>query len=356
MFKKIPINIVSAIVIFILVFAWIISGLFSSDETSSSEIIANSETVEKITVRASEFSSQDKTYYLTVRGRTEADKVVMIKPKTSSNISMVINPGQNVKAGELICLLDKENRLAGLNEANANKNKAQLQFDAIQTLANEGYRSENAVATAEAALKSAIARVEMAQNELDNIRIVAPFDGYVEDVFVEVGDLITPANPCAKIMQLDPMKVTGEVTEKNVAQLSIDQEVSVKMLNGETIEGKINFISKSANPSTRTYKVEATVLNKDGNILEGLTAEMRVPLNKVKAHLIPSYLLSLNDEGELGIKIVENEIVKFLLIQIIEDGLDGLWVSGLPDEVTIITVGQEYVINGQNVNVQLSEI
>ena len=69
-----------------------------------------------------------------------------------------------------------------------------------------------------------------------------------------------------------------------------------------------------------------------------------------------SYLLSLNDEGELGIKIVENEIVKFLLIQIIEDGLDGLWVSGLPDEVTIITVGQEYVINGQNVNVQLSEI
>jgi multidrug efflux system membrane fusion protein len=58
----------------------------------------------------------------------------------------------------------------------------------------------------------------------------------------------------------------------------------------------------------------------------------------------------------LGIKIVENEIVKFLLIQIIEDGLDGLWVSGLPDEVTIITVGQEYVINGQNVNVQLSEI
>jgi multidrug efflux system membrane fusion protein len=81
-----------------------------------------------------------------------------------------------------------------------------------------------------------------------------------------------------------------------------------------------------------------------------------VPLNKVKAHLIPSYLLSLNDEGELGIKIVENEIVKFLLIQIIEDGLDGLWVSGLPDEVTIITVGQEYVINGQNVNVQLSEI
>ena len=105
MFKKIPINIVSAIIIFILVFVWIVSGLFSTDETDSSEAVANSETVEKITVRASEFLFQDKTYYLTVRGRTEADKVVMIKPKTSSNISMVINPGQNVKAGELLSLI-----------------------------------------------------------------------------------------------------------------------------------------------------------------------------------------------------------------------------------------------------------
>ena len=74
-----------------------------------------------------------------------------------------------VKKDEVICKLDDENRTAALNEAEASKNKAQLQYDAIKTLADEGYRSENAVATADAALKASIARVEMAMNELDNI-------------------------------------------------------------------------------------------------------------------------------------------------------------------------------------------
>ena len=115
----------------------------------------------------------------------------------------------------------------------------------------------------------------------------------------------------------------------------------------------ISFISKSANPSTRTYKIEATIENSNGTIREGLSADMFVPLREVIAHLIPSYLISLNDEGDLGIKILTNNIVQFTEIQIVEDTIDGLWVTGLPKNVTIITVGQEYVINGQEVEVQM---
>ena len=78
-----------------------------------------------------------------------------------------------------------------------------------------------------------------------------------------------------------------------------------------------------------------------------------MPLREVIAHLIPSYLISLNDEGDLGIKILTNNRVQFAEIQIVEDTIDGLWVTGLPKDVTIITVGQEYVINGQEVKVQM---
>ena len=193
----------------------------------------------------------------------------------------------------------------------------------------------------------------MATNELNNTNINAPFDGYIEDVFVEVGDLISPTQPCAKLMQLDPITVTGEVTEKNVELITEDQLVDVKLLDGSNLKGKINYISKSANPSTRTYKVEALVENREGLIREGLTADMKVPLKNLKAHLIPSYLLSLNDLGDLGIKIVNENIVRFIDIQIIEDTPDGIWVAGLPDSVTIITVGQEYVMDGQKIEVQL---
>ena len=352
MFKKIPINYISAFVIFIAVILWIFSGLIGGDEAESnvSEVVASEEI---ISVRAQEFSSQKKTYFLTIRGRTEADKIVMLKPKTTSTIIETINKGSFVKKDEIICKLDDENRTAALNEAEASKNKAQLQYDAIKTLADEGYRSENAVATADAALKASIARVEMAMNELDNILIKAPFDGFIEDVYLEIGDLITPASPCAKIMRLNPMLITGEVTEKNVDQIKLGQKVDINLIDATSLQGSISYISKSANPSTRTYKIEATVSNKEGSIREGLSADMLVPLREVLAHLIPSYLISLNDEGELGVKVLIDTKVKFSNIQIVEDTVDGLWVTGLPEKATVITVGQEYVINGQIVNAEI---
>ena len=353
MFKKLPMNYISAFVILIAVILWVLSGVLFKDSDQEVEIV-NDATEEKIiTVRASEFEAKDKTYFLTVRGRTEVEKKVMLKPKTSSTILKKLDKGSFVKKGQIICTLDPENRSAALDEAVANKTKAQLQYDAIKQLADEGYRSENAVATADAALKGAIARVEMATNELNNTKINAPFDGYIEDVFVEVGDLISPTQPCAKLMQLDPITVTGEVTEKNVELITENQLVDVKLLDGSNLKGKIDYVSKSANPSTRTYKVEALVSNREGLIREGLTADMKVPLKNVKAHLIPSYLLSLNDLGDLGIKIVNQNIVRFIAIQIIEDTLEGIWVAGLPSSVTIITVGQEYVMDGQKIKVQL---
>jgi multidrug efflux system membrane fusion protein len=353
MFKKLPMNYISAFVILIAVILWVLSGVLFKDSDQEVEIV-NDATEEKIiTVRASEFEAKDKTYFLTVRGRTEVEKKVMLKPKTSSTILKKLDKGSFVKKGQIICTLDPENRSAALDEAVANKTKAQLQYDAIKQLADEGYRSENAVATADAALKGAIARVEMATNELNNTKINAPFDGYIEDVFVEVGDLISPTQPCAKLMQLDPITVTGEVTEKNVELITENQLVDVKLLDGSNLKGKIDYVSKSANPSTRTYKVEALVSNREGLIREGLTADMKVPLKNVKAHLIPSYLLSLNDLGDLGIKIVNQNIVRFIAIQIIEDTPEGIWVAGLPSSVTIITVGQEYVMDGQKIKVQL---
>ena len=353
MFKKLPMNYISAFVILIAVILWVLSGVLFKDSDQEVEIV-NDVTEEKIiTVRASEFEAEDKTYFLTIRGRTEVEKKVMLKPKTSSTIIKKLDKGSFVKKGQIICTLDPENRSAALDEAVANKTKAQLQYDAIKQLADEGYRSENAVATADAALKGAIARVEMATNELNNTKINAPFDGYIEDVFVEVGDLISPTQPCAKLMQLDPITVTGEVTEKNVELITENQLVDVKLLDGSNLKGKIDYVSKSANPSTRTYKVEALVSNREGLIREGLTADMKVPLKNVKAHLIPSYLLSLNDLGDLGIKIVNQNIVRFIAIQIIEDTPEGIWVAGLPSSVTIITVGQEYVMDGQKINVQL---
>jgi len=352
-FKDLPTNYKSALVIFIAIVLWIASGVFKSDNDITE--VENAESEKIISVRATDIVANEKTYFLTIRGRTEAKNKVILRPKTTSTILDTIDKGQAVKKGDVVCTLDPEDRNARLNEAIANEKQAQLKFDAIESLAKNGYRSDNAVASAEAILKGAIARREIAENAVYNTKLKAPFNGFVEYINVKVGDLISPSQMCGSVIQLDPMIVAGEVTEKNITQIVPKQNVNIELLDGKNIEGQISYISKSSNSATRTYKIEATFNNKDGSIREGVTATVKVPLQKLKAHLIPSYLLSLNDIGDLGVKIVENNIVKFVNIQIIEDVSEGIWVIGLPEKTKIITVGQEYVIDGQTVNVQIVE-
>ena len=88
----------------------------------------------------------------------------------------------------------------------------------------------------------------------------------------------------------------------------------------------------------------------DGAIKDGLTANMTIEIDKVKAHKISPSILLLNDEGKLGIRIVnKGKYANFVEIIILEDSEEGLWVTGIPEEVEIIIQGQGFVENGQEV-------
>jgi multidrug efflux system membrane fusion protein len=92
--------------------------------------------------------------------------------------------------------------------------------------------------------------------------------------------------------------------------------------------------------------------NKNGAIRDGVTAEMHITGAQVEAHRISPAILALDEKGALGVRIVdEKKHVKFVLVKIVADTPQGIWVSGLPKKVMIITVGQDYVTNGQVVNV-----
>jgi multidrug efflux system membrane fusion protein len=94
------------------------------------------------------------------------------------------------------------------------------------------------------------------------------------------------------------------------------------------------------------------VPNQQGLIRDGITAEIHVTANTIEAHRISPAILSLDDRGVIGVRIVdESRRVRFVPVQIVGDGTDGVWVTGLPRTITIITVGQEYVTNGQQVNI-----
>ena len=190
--------------------------------------------------------------------------------------------------------------------------------------------------------------------ELNRTEVKAPFSGYIEKI-VKPGNFLERGQICATIIQLNPITFVAEVPESDINKVTEGQQVILNLITGETIEGRLTFVSKSASSLTRTFKVEAEIENKNGVIRDGITSEMIIKTSKIKAHKITPSVLMLNDKGILGIKIIRDlEIVKFLPITILEDSEDGIWVTGIPNQIQLITQGQGFVEDDQKVLVSNS--
>ena len=117
------------------------------------------------------------------------------------------------------------------------------------------------------------------------------------------------------------------------------------------MRGKIRYVAPVADASTRTFAVELEVDNRDGALRAGGTAELMIPAEVVNAHRVSPSLLTLDDAGNVGLKIINDEgQVEFVVADIAMSSSNGVWLAGLPDTATIITVGQGFVSSGSLVD------
>ena len=187
--------------------------------------------------------------------------------------------------------------------------------------------------------------------ELNRTEVKAPFSGFIEKI-VKPGNLLNRGETCAVIIELDPITFIAEVPEAEIQQVIKGQKVLIELVTGESISSNLSFVSKSATPSTRSFRVEAQIKNSSGLIRDGITGTMHIITNEILAHKISPSILLLSDDGIIGIRAVDDDnAVQFIPIKIIEDTQDGVWVTGIPNLTKIIVLGQGFVENGQNVRV-----
>jgi multidrug efflux system membrane fusion protein len=185
--------------------------------------------------------------------------------------------------------------------------------------------------------------------ELNRTEVKAPFRGYVEKI-IKPGNYINKGEICAVIIELDPVTFIAEVPEAEIKTIVKGQNVSMQLVTGEIINSRLSFVSKSATPSTRSFRVEAEVENPNGLIRDGITATMQINTNKILATKISPSIMLLSDAGSLGVRIVNDDaIVEFIPIKILEDTQDGIWITGIQNSSNLIVRGQGYVENGQQV-------
>ncbi|MEC9196981.1 MAG: efflux RND transporter periplasmic adaptor subunit, partial [Pseudomonadota bacterium] len=198
---------------------------------------------------------------------------------------------------------------------------------------------------------SARAGVAMAEKEIDRLTITAPFDGVLESDTAEIGSLMQTGSICGTVIQLDPIKVVGFVPETEVNRIQLGARAGARLTTGQEVTGKVVFLSRSADETTRTFRVEIEVANPELTIRDGQTAEVAIGAQGAMAHLLPQSALTLNDDGALGVRVVgAGNITRFMPVDVLRDTIKGVWVSGLPSESDVIVVGQEFVTDGVPIN------
>ena len=352
-------NVMSASIVAGLLFLWLGSGLWVERPSGPAPVaIVESgslqqpaiATVSKVRVQLTKAEPRNQSVVL--RGRTEAKRIVDATAEISGQVvRRSVERGEQVSRGQLLCEIAIDDRAMAVEEARAALNKAEIEHQGSLRLAAQGLLSEVAIAASAARQEAAEAQLERQILNLARTQITAPFDGVVEDFHLDEGDYAMPGDACATVIDLDPMLVTAQVTEEQVEHLRLGSTVQGSTRMGRSLEGELSFIGNQSDPVTRTYAVEITVDNRDYRLRSGLTVSLRVLLDEIQTHNITPSLLTLNEHGDMGVRLIDtsNRVV-FSAIEIVEDGPDGMWVSGLPDSAALITVGQEYVTVGTTVD------
>lgn len=294
--------------------------------------------------------AQQTSDSLIVRGRTTAARLVNVPAETAGLvISQPLRKGARVEEGQLLCELDAGARAAQLAEAEARLAEATAEADAANRLSEKGYTAETTRIARQAQLQAAQAAVDLVKLDIERLKIQAPFSGVLETDTAELGTRLGPGEICATVIDLSSVRVQGFVSEQEVDHIVEGAPADARLINGREVTGEVSFISRMADPETRTYEVEVTLPNPDGTIRDGMTAELMIPLPPETAHLIPQAALTLNDEGEMGVRIVEGDSTRFVPVELLRDERRGFWVAGLPQTAQIVVVGQEFVSDGRKI-------
>lgn len=372
-------SVIIAIVIAVLAVGWLATGVFEDEisaavnptgaagsaPANATEAAAPKATDERTAAKApngaaevfrvqtSVLTARPHAMEINVRGRTESVRTVDVRAEAEGKVIKLYKAkGDTVSAGDPIIRISTEDREARRLEAVALIDQRRIEHNAAEKLAAKGYKSETAAATAKAQLDAAKAALKRIEVEIEQLTVRAPFDGVISVRPVQLGTFLRVGDAVATIVDRDPILIVGNISEREVSAVEVGTPATATLVDGRSFEGKVRFISPTAESSTRTFRIEVEVPNADRHIRDGVTAKIRLAAGHAPAHHLTPAILTLNDEGEVGVRTVDRDRkVSFRPVDIIADDAEGVWVTGLPKRVEVITVGQEYVKAGQTVEV-----
>lgn len=343
-----------ALLLVVLLVGWMGSGYLAPSQAPEETPVAEAPQETAITVAVVPSTAQDVALVLSAEGQSEPDRVATIRAEAPGQVvSVDATRGAFVEAGQLLGRLDSATWDAQVAQAETQLIQATRDLDNALALQARGVATEDRVTQARAGKAAAEAALTSAQEQLKNTVIRAPFAGRLNAFTLDEGEFVDGGDVVAEVLDNDPLTVVIQIPQQALARIDVGQPAQVRFITGEERVGQVSFIGGNADQQTRTFRVEVTVENPQSEMPAGLSARVVLPTGEARGHFISPAILSLGTNGELGVKTVDaDNRVSFALVEIVRAQTDGIWVTGLPEAVDIITVGQGFVNAGDLVNPQ----
>jgi len=341
-------NVKIALIIVFTTIIWLGSGLIST----ATEVQIEQQSTASTKVSVEKFSAETFVPQLTLSSRTAPFRQVELKAQVAGIVQAVpAQRGALVKTGDTVCALMKQDRPQYLKQSKAKVKQAEIAFKGALQLNTAGYQSDLAIAQAKADLEAAKLELTRSQLNVDRLNIRAPFTAVVERRPVEVGDYLSLGQTCATLVELNPLKIIAQASEADVAKLNLGDQALASFDAYETKPASLTYISYQANAATGGYIVEASMDNTDLQLRAGISGRLHLDLAPIKAHLIPASLILLDAKGDIMVRSVDaKNRVQQQKLMVVGEAANGIWVKGLPEQVNLITVGQNYVSEGETVD------
>ncbi len=232
----------------------------------------------------------------TVRARLHS----VIEAKISGRIEkMLVVPGQNVKAGELLVQLDAREVQAQLDRALAVRQQAESDLKRATDLMQQKILSQSEYDNAQSRFRVADAAGTEAETLLGYTKVIAPFAGVITRKYADVGDLASPGKPLLEMEDARDLRLEADVPEAVIGHLALGDKLTVRV-SGVTneLEGTISEIAPSADPNSRTFLVKLDLPSTPG-LRAGQFGRAAMPVGETAALRVPASAVVQRGQLEL---------------------------------------------------------
>lgn len=255
----------------------------------------------------------------------------------------LVKKGQSVKKGSVLAQIDDREYRIALSSARASFHAAKAAHDRLKKLHQEEVASRGELDNAIAQLSTARAVMQSAALNLARCQILAPIEGVVDDLTVEVGQYLKNGDSVARILQIDRIKVIAGIPESDVNAIRSAKEflITIDALNKKTFRGTYNYLSRSTNSLAHAYQLEIAVSNLESEILPGMFARAEIVKKQISNALSVPLFALLPYKNSHAVLIASHGRAKQVPVTTgIQEGWEVQVVNGLSPGDQVIVVGQ----------------